>query len=135
MKIFVDGDACPVKEDIVTIVQEKTLQLRLGQVSSTGSGQVLEVIFVISTASYFDRYWNVQTILVDALPQAVDIAIVNRMEAGDVVVTQDYGLAALVLGKTGRAISPRGYLFSNTNIDRLLYTRGETGWAARRLFP
>ncbi len=107
MRIFVDGDACPVKEDIVAIAQEKDI----------------EVIFVVSTASYFDRGWDVKKIIVDSLPQAVDIAIVNRIEAGDVVVTQDYGLASLVLGKTGKAISPKGYLFTNANIDRLLERR------------
>jgi len=115
MRILVDGDACPVKEDIVDIAQKKSLQLR--------SGQAIEVIFVISTASYFDRGWNVKKIVVDSLPQAVDIAIVNRVEAGDVVVTQDYGLAALVLGKKGKAISPRGYFFNDDNIDRLLQRR------------
>jgi uncharacterized protein YaiI (UPF0178 family) len=107
MRILVDGDACPVKEDIVAIAQEKDL----------------EVIFVVSTASYFNRGWNVKQIIVDSLPQAVDIAIVNRVEAGDVVVTQDYGLAALVLGKKGKAISPRGYFFNDDNIDRLLQRR------------
>ena len=115
MRILVDGDACPVKEDIVAIAQERSLQLR--------SGQAIEVIFVISTASYFDRGWNVKKIVVDSLPQAVDIAIVNRVEVGDVVVTQDYGLAALVLGKKGKAISPRGHLFTDENIDRMLHRR------------
>jgi uncharacterized protein YaiI (UPF0178 family) len=65
----------------------------------------------------------VKQIIVDSLPQAVDIAIVNRVEIGDVVVTQDYGLAALVLGKKGKAISPRGYFFNDGNIDRLLQKR------------
>jgi uncharacterized protein YaiI (UPF0178 family) len=107
MRILVDGDACPVKEDIVAIAQERDL----------------DVIFIVSTASYFNRDWKVKQIIVDSFPQAVDIAIVNRVEAGDVVVTQDYGLAALVLGKKGKAISPRGYFFNDDNIDRLLQKR------------
>ena len=107
MKIFVDADACPVKEDIVAIAREKDIG----------------VVFVVSMASYFDRGWKVETIMVDSLPQAVDIAFVNRMAAGDVVVTQDYGLASLVLGKMGKAISPRGHVFNDANIDRLLQTR------------
>lgn len=107
MRILVDGDACPVKEEIVAIAQERSL----------------EVIFVVSTASYFNRDWKVKQIVVDSLPQAVDIAIINRVETGDVVVTQDYGLAAIVLGKKGRAISPRGYFFNDDNIDRLLQRR------------
>ncbi len=107
MKILVDGDSCPVKEAIIAIAAKKKI----------------EVIFVVSTASYFDRGWNVQKVLVDSLPQAVDIAIINRVEAGDVVVTQDYGLASLVLGKKGRAISPKGFFFDDDNIDRLLLRR------------
>ncbi len=107
MKIFVDADACPVKEAIMDI----TARMRL------------EVVFVVSTASYFDRGWRVEKILVDSFPQAVDIAIINRVETGDVVVTQDYGLASLILGKGGQAISPRGYVFHDKNIDRLLQQR------------
>ena len=107
MKILVDADACPVKESIVRLAKK--------------SG--VPVVFVVSTASYFDRGWNVEKVLVDSLPQAVDIAIVNRVEPGDIVVTQDYGLAALVLGKQGKAISPRGRIFHEGNIDRLLTQR------------
>lgn len=83
----------------------------------------IDVVFVVSTAGYFDRGWNVEKVLVDSLPQAVDIAIVNRVEAGDVVVTQDYGLASLVIGKRGKAISPRGYIFKEHSIDQLLQRR------------
>ena len=104
MKIFVDADACPVKEAIVEIARKNKV----------------DVVFVVSTAGYFDRGWDAEKVLVDSLPQAVDIAIINRVEAGDVVVTQDYGLAALVLGKHGKAISPRGYIFNDRNIDRVL---------------
>ena len=107
MKILVDADSCPVKELIVEIAKKRKL----------------EVIFVVSTAGYFDRGWNVQKVLVDSLPQAADIAIVNRVEAGDIVVTQDYGLALLVLGKKGMAISPRGRVFHDQNIDNLLQRR------------
>lgn len=107
MRIFVDGDACPVKEEIVAVARQKQI----------------EVIFVVSMAGYSQRGGEIQQILVDSFPQAVDIAIVNRMETGDVVVTQDYGLALLVLGKRGRAISPRGYIFNDNNIERCLQRR------------
>ena len=107
MKIFVDADACPVKEAIVTIARANGVA----------------VVFVVSLANYFERGWPVENVIVDALPQAVDIAIVNRMAAGDVVVTQDYGLALLVLGKRGQAISPRGHRFHDGNIDRLMQSR------------
>lgn len=107
MKILVDADACPVKETIVRLSKKYEVKL----------------VFVVSTASYFDRGWQVEKVLVDSLPQAVDIAIINRVEVGDIVVTQDYGLASLVLGKNGKAISPRGRIFHEGNIDRLLTQR------------
>ena len=107
MKIFVDADACPVKEIIVRLAKK----------------HAVKVVFVVSTSGYFDRGWKAEKVLVDSLPQAVDIAILNRVEAGDIVVTQDYGLASLVLGKQGKAISPRGRVFHEQNIDRLLQQR------------
>ena len=59
MRILVDGDACPVKEDIVAIAQERDI----------------EVIFVVSTASYFRRDWNVKQIIVDSLQFLNDLAL------------------------------------------------------------
>ncbi len=107
MKIFVDADACPVKEIIVDAAKERGLEL----------------IFVVSFAGYFDRGWNAQKIVVDTSPQAVDLAIINRVAAGDLVVTQDYGLASLVIGKGGLAISPHGKIFHDGNMDGLLWQR------------
>ncbi|MDY0096528.1 MAG: YaiI/YqxD family protein [Candidatus Vecturithrix sp.] len=107
MKILVDGDSCPVKEAIVEIASQRKIA----------------VVFVVSTAGYFDRGWKVQTILVDSLPQAADIAIINLAEAGDIIVTQDYGLASIVLGKQGKAISPRGRIFRDRTIESLLERR------------
>ena len=107
MRIFVDADACPVKEIIIDAAKERRLDL----------------IFVVSFAGYFDRGWNVQKILVDTSPQAVDLAIINRVAAGDLVVTQDYGLASLVIGKGGLAISPCGKIFHEGNMDGLLLQR------------
>ena len=44
-------------------------------------------------------------------------------EKGDVVITQDYGLAALVLGKSGKSLNQNGLIYSDTNIENLLFTR------------
>jgi uncharacterized protein len=64
-------------------------------------------------------------ISVDAHPQAVDMKIVSLVSSQEkcVVVTQDYGLAALVLGSGGAALSPRGMEYTEANIDRLLFER------------
>lgn len=107
MKILIDADACPVKEIVIDLAKE----------------QNLEVILVVSLNNYFQREDDIEVVVVDALPQAVDIALINRVEPADLVVTHDYGLASLVLGKKGRAISPMGYIFSETTVDSLLERR------------
>jgi uncharacterized protein YaiI (UPF0178 family) len=49
--------------------------------------------------------------------------LINRVKTGDIVVTQDYGLAALVLGKSAKALNQNGLIYSNDNMDRLLMER------------
>ena len=55
--------------------------------------------------------------------QATDIAVANLTQLGDIVITQDWGLAALILGKKAHAISPRGRIYSAGQIDLLLEER------------
>lgn len=50
-------------------------------------------------------------------PDEADWAVVNRARPGDIVVTQDWGVAALALGKGARCLSPTGYIFTNRRID------------------
>lgn len=107
MRIFVDADACPVKEIIVELAK----------------AHGVPVTFVVSFAGYFDRGWDVERVVVDTSPQSVDIALINRVEAGDIVVTQDYGLASLAVGKGAKTISPSGKIFHDGNIDRMLLQR------------
>ena len=49
--------------------------------------------------------------------------VVNNCSSGDIIVTQDYGVAALCLPKGARCISPSGYIFNEENIERLLFER------------
>src|SRR5690606_68693 len=64
-----------------------------------------------------------QVIVVDGNSQAADLAIANMAVVKDIVVTQDYGLASMVLGKKANAISPGGTIYSLDNIDTLLMQR------------
>ena len=64
-----------------------------------------------------------ETVTVSKGPDAVDFVLVNRVKKGDVVVTQDYGLAAMVLAKQGYPIDQNGRLYSGENIDQLLHGR------------
>lgn len=107
MKIWVDADACPVRH----IVQEEAL--RFG----------IPVVLVSSVYQELQPPSGVEWIRVDASPQAVDLCIFNRVAPGELVVTQDQGLAALVLGKGAQALSPSGRWFREKGMDRLLAQR------------
>lgn len=54
---------------------------------------------------------------------SADFKLVNLVEKNDLVVTQDYGLAAMVLAKSGRALNQNGMIYSEKNMDTLLFTR------------
>ncbi len=114
--IFVDADATP--RDALASVDELAAE--------TGCSVV-----TISTVNHeFHREGHIS---VDPHPQAVDMEIIRRLPTGSpsVVVTQDYGLAALALGKGARAVSPRGIIYSEANIDLLLFERDLNARARR----
>jgi uncharacterized protein YaiI (UPF0178 family) len=106
MQIFVDADACPVKNIIVRVARENNLPVTM---------------IIDSSHELGDQYSTVIT--VEKAKDSVDLALINLVKAGDIVVTQDYGLAALVLGKSAKAINQNGLVFSNENIDQLLMDR------------
>ena len=106
MKILVDADACPVKN----IVEEV----------ATGYG--LAVTMFIDT-SHELRTSASSIVMVDKGADSADLALMNKASAGDIVVTQDFGLAALALGKGCSVIRPDGFVFTDENIGQLLMER------------
>mgnify|MGYP001435476676 CR=1 FL=1 len=114
-RIFVDADACPVKQEILTAACE--LQA--------------EVIMVASYAHALGPYEGVTIIQVDQADQAVDLYIANQLREGDIVITQDFGVAALALGKQAAAMSFRGQQYTHENIDYLLASRHARSKARR----
>jgi len=106
MRILVDADACPVKDIIVRIAKARGLP----------------VIMVIDTShDYQDGYSSVITVSKGA--DSADFALVNMLLKGDIVVTQDYGVAAMALAKAASAIDQNGMIFSDRNMDALLAVR------------
>ena len=106
MKILVDADACPVKEIIEKIARKYKLN-----------------VIMVSNSSHIINSDYSKHIVVDGNSQAADIAIANNTVSGDVVITQDYGLAAIVLGRGAMAIHPDGKVYTSENIDGLLMQR------------
>ncbi|MEK8129674.1 YaiI/YqxD family protein [Paenibacillus filicis] len=108
-KLIVDADACPVKAEI----------------RSAAAAFKLGVVMVASFDHRLQPEEGVETVQVDRSDQSVDLYIANRIRPGDVLITQDFGLAALALGKKAYAISNRGQLFTERTIDFLLDRRHE----------
>lgn len=106
MKIVVDGDGCAGREIIEKVAKKNSIK-----------------VLIYCTINHMIRsdYSEVKT--VDDGFQSVDMYVANATEKNDIVVTQDYGVAAMALGKGALAISPRGYIYDNNNIDRLLFER------------
>ena len=106
MRILVDADACPVKQIIVRIAKQHNIPVTM----LTDTSHVIR-----------DGYSHVIT--VDKHADSVDYALMGLLTKDDIVVTQDYGLAAMVLGKGAKAIHQNGMVYTNQNIDRLLMER------------
>lgn len=109
MKILVDADGCPVVKETIAIAKEHGTEVTLFyDTSHIMSSDYAEVITVSKGAD------------------SVDFFLVNRVSDGDIVVTQDYGLAAMVLSKGGRPITQNGMIIDDKNLFMLLTTRYES---------
>ena len=106
MKILVDADACP--KSVLHLC------MNLGEKHS---------IPVWTVASFRHNIDSDHHVVVGDDPQEADIRIINLTDQGDVVVTQDWGLAAMVLGKGARCLSPGGREFRSDRIEFLLEER------------
>jgi len=106
MKILIDADGCPVVDIIVNL----------------GRKYNIKTIIMCDTSHIINKL-GVETIVVSKGYDSVDFALVNKVSKGDIIVTQDYGLAAMVLSKGGYPINQNGMIYSNKNIDQLLFTR------------
>lgn len=106
MKIVVDADACPAKNIIISVAQESNL----------------EVIMICDTSHVIsDGYSTVIT--VDKGADSADFKIASVAQKDDIVITQDYGVAAMVLGKKCKSLRPDGFIYTDFNIDSLLFAR------------
>ena len=106
MRILVDADACPV----VSIVEKTAKKYEIPVVLLCDTNHVL-----------YSDYSEVIT--VGAGADAVDFKLVSLCQKGDIVVTQDYGVAAMILGKSAYGIHQSGKWYTNENIDQMLMER------------
>lgn len=106
MKIIIDADACP--KNVLAICR------------TVGSQEQVQVWTV---ASFNHRITSDQHFVVGNAPQETDIKVLNLAQKGDLVVTQDWGLAAMLLAKGVYCLSPNGKEYRQEKIDFMLETR------------
>lgn len=106
MRILIDADACPVVKITERVAKEKGIPVTL----LCDTNHVLQ-------SDYSD------VITVGAGADAVDFKLVSICQKGDLVVTQDYGVAAMILGKGACGIHQSGKWYTNENIDQMLMER------------
>jgi len=108
MKVLIDADACPVVDIAVGLCAEFHTQC----------------VLLCDTAHEIHRQ-NAVTLVFDKGADSVDFALVNRVDAGDIVITQDYGLASMCLAKNASVLHQDGWAYTAYNIQALLFQRAE----------
>ena len=108
MKILIDAHGCPVVDLCIKAAKRHGV----------------ECLILCDTAHIFERE-GARTVTVSKGADSVDFKTVNLLERGDIVVTQDYGLAAMCLARGARALNQNGLIYTSDNIDALLNSRYE----------
>ena len=107
-KLLIDADSCPVIDIALQICREFDMK----------------PILFCDTSHRIERE-NVLTIIVSKGRDAADFRLVNEVKKGDIIITNDYGLAAMCLAKGGYVIDSNGKYLTSDNIDGLLFFRHE----------
>ena len=108
MQVLIDADACPVVDIAVRLCKKWGIPC----------------VILCDTAHEIHRE-GVQTLVFDKGADSVDLALANRAKPGDLVITQDYGLASMCLAKGARVLHQDGWEYTSYNIDALLFSRHE----------
>ncbi len=106
MKILVDADACPVTRIVERVAKKHGI----------------ECILLCDTNHILTSEYS-EVRVIGAGADAVDFALLDICQKGDIVVTQDYGVAAMILGKGAYGIHQSGKWYTNQNIDQMLMER------------
>ncbi len=107
VRIYLDADGVPWRDLVIERARR----------------QGVEVVVVADYSHAFPDQGGVERVVVDGGRDAADFAIVNRVQEGDMVITEDIGLASLILSKGARAISPRGFEFTEGSMGGRLARR------------
>lgn len=106
MQILIDADGCPVVDIAVKLARQNNIPC-----------------LILCDTSHIIEKPGAVTLVLSKGADSVDFALVNRVQKGDIVVTQDYGLAAMCLAKRAIPINQDGREYTGENIDALLLAR------------
>ena len=106
MTVFIDADGCPVVDITVRLSKQAGV----------------ECVIICDTSHVYEKT-GARTVTVSKGNDSADFALVNMISKGDIVVTQDYGLAAMCLARNAVPISQNGMIYTDDNIDALLLQR------------
>lgn len=109
MRVLIDGDGCPVVDITLRLCKK----------------YAVPCLILCDTAHEFHRD-GAETLVFDKGSDSVDYAIANRIAPGDLVITQDYGLASLCLARWAKVLHQDGWEYTAENIDGLLLVRHES---------
>lgn len=117
--LFIDADACPTTRDAIACARTANIPC---VIAGDSGHNLLRHVRPGDPSEPRDGFW-VRTLQVPQGQDAADFAIVCELEPGDVVVTQDFGLASMALGRGSAALDPRGHVYDKRTIDALLLVR------------
>lgn len=106
MRILVDADACPVKSEILTVAKEFKLEVHM---------------FFDNSHQYEDGYSTVY--ILDKGADSVDYFLINKTLIGDIIISQDYGVASMGLSKKAHVLNQNGLIYNDDNMMSLLSRR------------
>lgn len=106
MNVLIDADGCPVVDIAVRLCKAHSVPC----------------LILCDTAHEFQKDGAV-TLVYDKGSDSVDYALVNQLRPGDIVITQDYGLASMCLARNAKVLHQNGWMYTPDNIDALLLER------------
>lgn len=119
--LFIDADACPVTREALDVARREAIPC---VIAGNSTQNLARSIRRSDPTEPRDGFW-VRTLQVGVGSDSADFAIVEELGANDIVVTQDIGLASIVLGRGASAIGVRGHVYSPLTIDSMMFIRHE----------
>ena len=114
MKIWIDGDGCPVVRQTVSLAKQYGIPCS-----------------ILCDTSHSFRTEDAEVLICDKGADSVDYRLANLVRAGDLVVTQDYGLAAMCLSRRAIPVHQDGFVYTDETIGGLLEVRAFSGKVRR----